>query len=59
MLKVRTWLTEVLLDVTNEETEKVCHEVLAREKKKKSKGSICSPNNNDDKLFWAITRGFS
>ncbi len=45
MQKVRTWLTEVLLEVTNEETEDICHEVLAREKKKRSKGSIWCPQN--------------
>ncbi len=51
MQKVRRWLTEILLDVTNEETEAVAREVMNREKRKKAKGSMTCLLNNSIKLF--------
>ena len=51
MQKVRRWLTEILLDVTNEETESVAREVLTREKRKKAKGSMTCLLHTSHKLF--------
>ena len=38
MIKVKTWVTEILLDVTQTEIESVAKEVLKKEKSKAAKG---------------------
>ena len=39
MLKVRTWLTEVLLEVTNQELEDIANSVYSKAKTKQAKGT--------------------
>lgn len=40
MEKVKSWMTEILLDVTNAEVESVADEVYRRERTKSVKGWI-------------------
>ena len=47
MIKVKTWVTEVLMDVTQSEMEAIAKEVYVKEKSKAAKGITTSLNGID------------
>ena len=57
MEKVRAWMTEILLDVTNAEIQEVAHEVHKREKSKTVPGILILECFSSDAIFSTTRRG--